>query len=112
MEIVIRRAVLLLLVPWLAMAASGQGISGVTRRTPTLEKQAAARRFWNSSGVLATNGATVSATSRPGVVRPAMAVRPPLPVAVPRATMAVRPAVTRTNAISTKTPSARAHVVP
>ncbi|MBL9136780.1 MAG: hypothetical protein JNK85_12960 [Verrucomicrobiales bacterium] len=106
----IRRIAFVLFVPWLAFTAWGQGISGVTRRTPTLEKQAAARRFLDASGVVMTNSANVATSPRPGVVRPAMAVRPP---PVPRANLAVRPAVVRTNAIAipSKTQPARAHGV-
>lgn len=105
--VVIRRVALLFLLPCLAATALGQGISGVTRRTTTLEKQGTARRFLDSSGVLMTNGAPTAA--RPpasGVARPIMAVRPsPLP----RTNYFVtRPTVVRTNSISALVPAAPA----
>jgi hypothetical protein len=39
-----------------ASAAQAQGISGVTRRTTTLERQAAARLFFDAAGISVTAG--------------------------------------------------------
>ncbi|MCC7373668.1 MAG: hypothetical protein IT581_03360 [Verrucomicrobiales bacterium] len=103
----IRRVALLFLVPCLAATALGQGISGVTRRTTTLEKQATARRFLDSSGVLLTNGAPATGRpATPAVTRPAMAVRPP---PLPRTNYLVaRPTVVRTNNLPAAVPAAPA----
>jgi hypothetical protein len=107
-RVVFQRFALLVLVPGLALTALGQGISGVTRKTPTLEKQAAARRFLDSSGVLVTNGATTFARPQTSVGRPAIAVRPP---PAPRTNaFAVRLPVLRTNTLPTTARSTRARV--
>ncbi|MCC6233216.1 MAG: hypothetical protein IT580_11270 [Verrucomicrobiales bacterium] len=55
--------------------AHAQGISGVTRRTPTLEKQAVARRFFDAAG-LPTAGAAAANSSTPATRGLPLATKP------------------------------------